>query len=78
MSLNEKILKKLDMGMSSHITPQPMAKEHSHEECELYLLTAGICTYLIDDEMYTIRKGISLLCLSTHFTEQYMTRKMSM
>ena len=54
MSLNEK---KLDMGMASHISPQPMAAEHSHEECELYLLTAGVCTYLIDDEMYTITKG---------------------
>lgn len=57
MSLNIKGLKYLDMGMSGHTNPQPMATEHSHDECELYLLTAGICTYLINDEMYTIRKG---------------------
>ena len=56
MTLNEKNFKKLDMGMSGTIF-ESMTAAHSHEECELYLLTEGICTYLINDEMYTIRRG---------------------
>ncbi len=57
MAAEKSIFKRLVMGMSTHMTANPMSAEHSHEECELYLLTEGTCTYLIDDEMYTITKG---------------------
>lgn len=69
MSLNEKKLENLDMGLSGHTNT--LATEHSHDECEIYLLTAGNCTYLINNKMYTIKKG-DLVVIPEHTLHRTM------
>lgn len=71
MPLRGKNSKIMDIGISSHETPQPMTTEHSHEECEFYFLLAGNCTYLINNEIYRIKKG-DLVILPEHTLHRTM------